>query len=826
MTGFSELQKMHELFPDIDWSVLPQFKLNEYLHEAVKVCDLALIRTLCKAGADVNTAWPEPMNYPSSGFLQLPVLSYNESIVVSAVKVGCLDTLKCLFEMGARLDHKDCTGGTLLHIAAEHQHVDIMRWLLDKGLDINAEAERKMTPLYYSLYLTRKTVAAHFLLDAGADYQRSTDNLETPLHWACEMKEWSLVKRLIEFGADIGAKSEIGETPLHAAVRALQPDETPFDPTVNQEWLAIVKLLIAKGAVVDARLGQVEITPLEIAIKTCPTEVVCFLIDQEKKGALKNERGAYCLTLACLKKREAVVKKLVEKGAAVPEELPEKIHHQLLLYFEGPKTRDELITAIKDLLGPDEIWVQDEYKAYPTSELKMMSIEQLTHLFETVFKSGHVHSIKVLVELGVDVRQIKLIDLPTPVEYEDVDPDEEMDLYLELVAYLIDHGAETESVNEEGATLLHCAAVSKNTRLTKLLLYKGANVNARNNNVQTPLLLILDAPGVDKSENDRELVEMLLEHGADVNVKDHWGGTPLEYACKNKDLYILKRLISCGVNFGYKDLASLGDNVPYDERAMRQTLTAPLKQMMNQLHHFDASTVPSWVKIIDDFHLDCSLRAKFLELFLKAGVDTNQATSEGKPLLHRLIELEDLDSVKLLLKAGADINCVDQQGRTPIMISTTPDIMHALFSQGADVYRKDEKGRTLLMGLCISTVGTAGWNTLQKWLVSEIARDAPKGYIDLKSDQSLTALHYAVIVKDAQLADILCRNSADVNIANSKGCSPLVSAIGCSEIMRILLEYGADPNSVDSKGKTALSHAEHSARFDAVALLKDHGALQ
>ncbi|MBR9984204.1 MAG: ankyrin repeat domain-containing protein [Wolbachia endosymbiont of Homalodisca vitripennis] len=91
--------------------------------------------------------------------------------------------------------------------------------------------------------------------------------------------------------------------------------------------------------------------------------------------------------------------------------------------------------------------------------------------------------------------------------------------------------------NEEGETILHQASDYKTVRL---LIKKGAEVNARDKNGYTPLHCAVFAKSL-------ENVKVLLREGADVNATQYVTGcTPLHSACKGAGVEIIKELVKAG----------------------------------------------------------------------------------------------------------------------------------------------------------------------------------------------------------------------------------------------------------------------------------------
>ena len=102
------------------------------------------------------------------------------------------------------------------------------------------------------------------LIASGADVNAKNENGQTPLHWAVLEDRIEMAKLLIASGADVGAKNKDGETPLHWAV--------------DNDNIEIAKLLIDSGAKVNVKKRNGD-TPLDWA-------------DSQEMEALLIEHGA------------------------------------------------------------------------------------------------------------------------------------------------------------------------------------------------------------------------------------------------------------------------------------------------------------------------------------------------------------------------------------------------------------------------------------------------------------------------------------------------------------------------------------------------------
>ncbi|MDR2831635.1 MAG: ankyrin repeat domain-containing protein [Rickettsiales bacterium] len=105
--------------------------------------------------------------------------------------------------------------GTLLHIAARNNYVNIIKSLKDKGADINIQNERGNTPLHEAVESGCKEVVQS-LIENGADVNAKTERSEdTPLHFA---RNAEMIELLIKNGASVNEKNKYRLVPLHNAV--------------------------------------------------------------------------------------------------------------------------------------------------------------------------------------------------------------------------------------------------------------------------------------------------------------------------------------------------------------------------------------------------------------------------------------------------------------------------------------------------------------------------------------------------------------------------------------------------------------------------------
>ena len=98
--------------------------------------------------------------------------------------------------------------------------------------------------------------------------------------------------------------------------------------------------------------------------------------------------------------------------------------------------------------------------------------------------------------------------------------------YIGVVQLLLDYNADVDARDLDLDTPLHCAAGHNHPEIARMLLKRGAEVNYQSKNGSTPLLRAAE----DLDGGNSDVVRLLLDHGADVHVRSHWGRTASEEA--------------------------------------------------------------------------------------------------------------------------------------------------------------------------------------------------------------------------------------------------------------------------------------------------------
>jgi ankyrin repeat protein len=219
--------------------------------------------------------------------------------LMRAAQYDHFDQAKHLLDQGTDINATLNDGTTALILAANHGHPDIAQLLLDHGATINAKTKVGYTALMAAAQGGYSDIAK-VLLERGAELNGNTIGNSTPLMFAVMGGHADAAKLLIDRGAQINASTKAGETPLMFAAEFGHPD--------------MVSLLLRHGANIDAKAFN-GMTPLMgAAINGNPT-VMQLLLAKGADIKVRTGSGYTPLTLGAYYGHLDIVKMLLGKGA-------------------------------------------------------------------------------------------------------------------------------------------------------------------------------------------------------------------------------------------------------------------------------------------------------------------------------------------------------------------------------------------------------------------------------------------------------------------------------------------------------------------------------
>jgi ankyrin repeat protein len=346
---------------------------------------------------------------------------------------------------------------------------------------------------------------------------------------------------------------------------------------------------------------------------------------------------------------------------------------------------------------------------------------------------------------------------------------------------------------------LFCAVPHGNHKLARLLLENGATVNST--------YLQRTALHEVKTEEDREMIELLLGFGPDaINSQDPGGITPLRrfHLLSSPNFFVLLEhgadpnivpdaempLLFSFVDERYEDWIEEQTTKLELERLLSHLVkdhaVAVEGRDLNKANALEAAMEREAKKF---FHAQKFRRIKRL---IEAGADPNainHANYGTVNCLQSAVGQRDSRSVEILLEAGADVNAADSWGSTPLIkavISEETKIILTLLKAGADVNAADNLGSTPLIEAVIS-------RDAEIILILLKAGADPNAKGDHDGGPALTC---AAIFDTSSglIAQLLLEHGADPNLVGGTYGCPLVAAAinGSDDVAQLLISYGAD----------------------------------
>ena len=204
---------------------------------------------------------------------------------------------------------------------------------------------------------------------------------------------------------------------------------------------------------------------------------------------------------------------------------------------------------------------------------------------------------------------------------------------------------------------------------------------------------------------------------------------------------------------------------------------------------------------------------------LSEHADVNAAQADGATALAWAAQRDDLESAELLIQAGAGVNAANEYGATPLWLAcnrANAAMVEKLLKAGANPNLALLTGETPLMA-----AADRGSLDVVKLLLAHGANVNAK---ETRGGQS--ALMWAVAEKQSEVVRALVEQGADVRDRSAGGFTPLLFAAqqGDLDSARILLAAGADVNEGTPNDGSALLVAAASGRDDLAAFLVDRGA--
>jgi ankyrin repeat protein len=409
----------------------------------------------------------------------------------------------------------------------------------------------------------------------------------------------------------------------------------------------------------------------------------------------------------------------------------------------------------------------------------------------------------------------------------------------------------------DGATALHWAVYRDDLATVDLLLKAGATAKVANDFGATPLSLAAE-------NGDPAIVQRLLDAGADPNERMGNSDTALMMASRTGNLATMRLLLDRGADVNAKETVRGTTALMW---AAAQKHPAAVKLLVDRGADVKAASAPAWQDRPVRYGKASDPRpgqGRNQDLVVSQVGGRNARNAEGGGLTPLVFAVRgnDLESVRILLAAGANVNQVTNYGWSPLLVATQNryyQLASMLLDNGADP-NLGNKGAWAPLYLAVDNRNIEGGDyPLRKadmdsleFIKKLIDKGAAVNHRVQEStwfrtvftsqwvhEDGATAFWRASQSSDLAVMKLLLEHGADPNIATNIGVTPLQVAAGIGwvegityqwskeaniETVKLLLKLGNDPNAHSETGRTALHGAGHKGATEVIQVLVDAGA--
>lgn len=673
-------------------------------------------------------------------------------------------------ELAVKINEKDDSGNSPLHLALLTKNESIGNTLVNHGANVNASREDGVRLLHAAID-RGDAFAAIFLIQHGANVNDVGKEQRVPLHCAAEQNLVDVAQTLIGNGANVNAINDHGNTPIQSAIVAGHIDAVElFLATPNVDvntrnrdghtalWLAleletqdVARALVDRGCDINLCTASGD-SMLHSAVHRQNETAALFLIANGASCQLSNERRETPLHIAASHGLVHVGEALIGKGASMNAQDSE-LHTPLMrAIVGGHKPFVQMLLAQGRGGGGD-----NPFGAAGGGAVRLEI---------NLTSSSGASALGLALAAGL----------------------------LDIAEWLLQAGADIEA-RTAGATLLHQSILRGDAPSALFLLDRGANVHAPTDDAteagtdgsataaagsdvpgnKTPLSLAITA-GLE------DVVAKLCGLGADVNHMEEDGSTPLWLALqlkKEKVAFVLVRH-KCNLDHVFP---GEGGGEPALHRAIG---------------------------------LQDAFAATFL---IRNGANVNIKTGAAKQHempLHAACEHGLVPVVSALMQHKGNVNAAAADGATPAhraVAKAQKEVLQALLKHPQLNLKARDKEELTAFGLAIMTKQPALANMIK-------AREA--GAADEPDSKGMGLLHKVISKGDGDSVALLLKCGVSVNRPTHDAAqrTPLTCAVerGDEAIVQQLLKAKADFRVPDRMSKWTVAHVAASLGF--VSILK------
>lgn len=617
-----------------------------------------------------------------------------------ASRKGNLEAVQFLTEHGADANGKgDCYSTPLIETIS-YDSYQIAKLLIERGADVNEKNRDEQSPLMVAInnpLLSSKpsNQIARLLIESGAkvDGEKESYYARTPLIEASVKGNLELVQLLLNAGANVHATDRFGSSALSALMS--------FEWTSEESDLKfkIAKLLLAANAEINSvdEEGNSVLTKAALNPRL-PIKMIQLLLDRGADVNSINKIGDSALLLLIENYRlwsgrdqdlaRRKIKLLIKKGANIhikntkegctPLQL--SIRNDIreiseLLILGGAEVNSISkceIVSLSEAASNDSAATVKLLLNHGSLEINAQK-ENGTPLINAA-QNGNFSLVKLLITHGANINVQHAAEGCTALYYTARHGSST------ITKYLIDQGAVVETKTPCKNSVLLAAVISDSYSTVKLLLDSSLKAINGQNDSGTPLT-------VAASYSSQAILPLLLERGAEINLQDNKGDTPLNAFIKNLSFHYnsppgfdvvgrAKFLIQHGADVNRRNKEGITPLLR-SILSYRYDLTKLLIENgadVNAKSDFGCSILLKAVSVNgyymsdDIWSKELNQQYKTAKLLISKGADVNAKNKDDYSVLMAAIWPGKTSAklVKLLIDHGADINAISKNGLTPL----------------------------------------------------------------------------------------------------------------------------------------------------------------
>ncbi|KAF4654594.1 hypothetical protein FOZ61_008169 [Perkinsus olseni] len=637
---------------------------------------------------------------------------------------------------------------------------------ISEKADLGTGGVAKFSPLQYSC-VKRDVQAVKGLLAAGVAVDHRNAYGDSALHYAAANGDGEIILALLKHKASVNAENNYGQTPLHHAAQMGHAEAC-----VN---------LIHWGADTEKRTGKGK-------------RAIEMTKDSKTRRVIKDTKPL----------DPDIIRKEIEEATGSRGTPAQDRRAELLRSYSGDMLHNPVDESAEASEFTDLMYACTRKDLSAVKRIVRIDPAQVT--VKNVYGDTALHYACKWTDIEmVEVLLQNSADVHARNQFGQFPIDHAAKRSPEIFSALKDYGALWDRKNKCGVPpegMLHSSAAEEEKQPAKtVFIVQKAEVN--------------DNPAVSSRTGDAGR-QLFKEQKRSIGSFSS-ACNSLQYACVKNDEKMFREILK-------NEEVDVNAKNAYGDAALHYAVQGGLVDIVNELIAHKAD-----LDIQNDF---------------------------GQTPLHHAAQLGHISIVKLLLEGGADRDLPTDKGKTPYGLSKDVEIRkHVTRWAGRDAALsqvaaggcsekpdsdRDPETRTIAFRICRwepeenghaegGRSGRAGYDELFTLDVREILREAgEKNWPDLLKQQNAygdTALHYAAQQGNRDIVSLLLDANANPDAQNRYGLTPLhqaasVTASGTSaagrgrlaaavEVVRELLERGADKYMEDEKGKIPLDLARH-----------------